>query len=162
MEYFSTLKLDETDLALLNLLQEDAKMKHKELATALGLTITPIYERIKRLEKSGIIKQYVTLLDPQKIGKELVGFSMVTLEKHAQDYLEAFEQAVIKIDEVMECYHLAGQYDYLLKVVVQDMNAYQRFVVKKLSVIKNVGQVHSSFALSTLKSTTAFVLKNKK
>ncbi|WP_343030510.1 Lrp/AsnC family transcriptional regulator, partial [Fulvivirga aurantia] len=147
-----------TDLALLRLLQQDAKMKHKELAAELGLTITPIYERIKRLEKSGVIKQYVTLLDPAKIGKELISFSMVTLEKHSQTYLKEFEKAAMKIEEVMECYHLAGEYDYLLKVVVKDMNSYQQFIVNKLSAINNVGQVQSSFALSTLKATTAYAL----
>ncbi|MEP2773277.1 MAG: Lrp/AsnC family transcriptional regulator [Fulvivirga sp.] len=158
MENFSSLKLDETDLALLRLLQQDAKMKHKELAAELGLTITPIYERIKRLEKSGVIKQYATLLDPVKIGKELICFSMVTLEKHSQAYLKEFEAKVMQIAEVMECYHLAGEYDYILKVVVKDMNQYQQFIVDKLSAINNVGQVQSSFALSTLKSTTAYVL----
>ncbi|MTI20713.1 Lrp/AsnC family transcriptional regulator [Fulvivirga sp. RKSG066] len=145
-------------MALLRLLQQDAKMKHKELAAELGLTITPIYERIKRLEKSGVIKQYVTLLDPAKIGKELISFSMVTLEKHSQTYLKEFEKAAMKIEEVMECYHLAGEYDYLLKVVVKDMNSYQQFIVNKLSAINNVGQVQSSFALSTLKATTAYAL----
>ncbi|MDX1630222.1 MAG: Lrp/AsnC family transcriptional regulator [Fulvivirga sp.] len=152
------MKLDETDIALLNLLQHDAKMKHKELAIALGLTITPVYERVKRLERAGVIKQYVTLLDPNKIGKELVGFAMVTLEKHSMTYLQAFEKAVQEIHDVLECYHLAGEYDYLIKVAVKDMNAYHQFVVNRLSAIKNVGQVHSSFALSTLKSTTAFAL----
>lgn len=158
MEYFSSVKLDTIDLQLLNLLQDDAKMKHKELAAALGLTITPVYERIKRLEKSGIIKQYATLLDPKKIGKQLICFCMVTLEKHSQEYLKAFEKAITPIGEVMECYHLAGEYDYLLKVVVEDMNNYQSFIVNKLSAIANVGQVQSSFALSTLKAETAFRL----
>ena len=158
MENFSSVKLDETDLALLRLLQQDAKMKHKELAAELGLTITPIYERIKRLEKSGVIRQYATLLDPVKIGKELICFSMVTLEKHSQAYLKEFEAKVMQIAEVMECYHLAGEYDYILKVVVKDMNQYQHFIVDKLSAINNVGQVQSSFALSTLKSTTAYSL----
>lgn len=158
MENFSSVKLDAIDLKLLNLLQQDAKMKHKELAAALGLTITPIYERIKRLEKAGVIKQYATLLDPVKIGKELICFSMVTLEKHSQAYLKEFEAKVMQIAEVMECYHLAGEYDYILKVVVKDMNQYQQFIVDKLSAINNVGQVQSSFALSTLKATTAYVL----
>lgn len=158
MENFSAVKLDAIDLKLLNLLQQDAKMKHKELAAALGLTITPIYERIKRLEKAGVIKQYATLLDPVKIGKELICFSMVTLEKHSQAYLKEFEAKVMEIAEVMECYHLAGEYDYILKVVVKDMNQYQQFIVDKLSAINNVGQVQSSFALSTLKATTAYVL----
>ena len=158
MENFSSIKLDATDIELLNLLQRDAKMKHKELAAALGLTITPIYERIKRLEKAGVIKQYATLLDPVKVGKELICFSMVTLEKHSQAYLKEFEAKVMEITEVMECYHLAGEYDYILKVVVKDMNQYQQFIVNKLSAINNVGQVQSSFALSTLKATTAYSL----
>ena len=158
MENFSSVKIDATDIELLNLLQRDAKMKHKELAAALGLTITPIYERIKRLEKAGVIKQYATLLDPVKVGKELICFSMVTLEKHSQAYLKEFEAKVMEITEVMECYHLAGEYDYILKVVVKDMNQYQQFIVNKLSAINNVGQVQSSFALSTLKATTAYSL----
>jgi Lrp/AsnC family leucine-responsive transcriptional regulator len=158
MENFSFTKLDQTDLALLNMLQKDAKMTHKELAIALNLTITPVHERIKRLEKTGVIAKYVTLLEPNKIDKELTCFSMVTVEKHSQSYLQQFAEAVVKIEEVMECFHLAGEYDYLLKVVVKDMNAYHDFVVNKLSIINNVGQVHSSFALSILKSSTAFHL----
>jgi Lrp/AsnC family leucine-responsive transcriptional regulator len=158
MENFSYTKLDQTDLALLNLLQQDAKTTHKELAIALNLTITPVYERIKRLEKTGVIAKYVTLLEPTKIEKNLTCFSMVTVEKHTQSYLQQFADEVIKIEEVMECFHLAGEYDYLLKVVVKDMNAYHNFVVNKLSIINNVGQVHSSFALSILKSTTSFHL----
>jgi len=158
MEYFSSIKLDTIDLSILNLLQRDSKIKNKEIAAELGLTITPIYERIKRLEREGIIKQYVTLLEYNKVGKHLMGFSMVTLEKHSHSFLDEFEKSAAEIPEVMECYHLAGQYDYLLKVLVEDMNAYQQFVVNKLSVIQNVGQVHSSFALSIVKSTTAVAL----
>jgi len=159
MEYFSSIKLDTIDLSILNLLQRDSKIKNKEIAAELGLTITPIYERIKRLEREGIIKQYVTLLEYNKVGKHLMGFSMVTLEKHSHSFLDEFEKSAAEIPEVMECYHLAGQYDYLLKVLVEDMNAYQQFVVNKLSVIQNVGQVHSSFALSIVKSTTAVAFR---
>lgn len=158
MEHLSLLKLDQTDLKLLNLLQKDAKMKHKELAAQLGLTVTPVYERIKRLEKTGVIKQYVALLDGKKVDRELVAFSMVKLEKHTLENLEIFESKVMEIPEVLECYHIAGEYDYILKVAVKDMNAYQEFAVKKLSTIKNIATVQSSFAMSVLKNSTAFAL----
>ncbi|ELR72350.1 Transcriptional regulator, AsnC family [Fulvivirga imtechensis AK7] len=158
MEHLSFLKLDKIDFKLLNLLQHDAKMKHKELAAELGLTVTPVYERIKRLEKTGIIRKYVTLLDNNKVERELIAICMVKLEKHTLDNLKLFEEQTVKIPEVLECYHLAGEYDYMLKVVVKDMNAYQEFAVKKLSVIKNIATVQSSFAMSVLKDTTALVL----
>ncbi|MBL6449744.1 Lrp/AsnC family transcriptional regulator [Fulvivirga sp. 29W222] len=158
MENVSFLKLDQIDLRLLDLLQRDAKMKHKELAAELNLTVTPVYERIKRLERTGVIKKYVALLDGEKIGCELIAFCMVKLEKHSLPNLQVFEKKILNIPEILECFHLAGEYDYILKVVVKDMNAYQEFTVKKLSVIEGVAIIHSSFAMSVLKSTTAYPL----
>lgn len=158
MENVSFLKLDQLDLKLLSLLQQDAKMKHKELAARLDLTVTPVYERVKRLERTGVIKQYVALLDRQKIDRDLIAFCMVKLEKHTLTNLKIFEAQVLKIPEILECFHLAGEYDYILKVAVKDMNAYQEFTVKKLSIIEGVANIHSSFAMSVLKSTTAYPL----
>ncbi|UII34414.1 Lrp/AsnC family transcriptional regulator [Fulvivirga ulvae] len=158
MENISFLKLDELDLKLLSLLQRDGKMKHKELASELNLTVTPVYERIKRLERTGVIQKYVAILDREKIGRELIAFCMVKLEKHSLPNLQVFEKRILNIPEILECFHLAGEYDYILKVAVKDMNAYQEFTVKKLSVIEGVATIHSSFAMSVLKSTTAYTL----
>lgn len=150
--------MDAIDQKILEKLQENAKLTNKELAAVLGLSITPVYERIKKMEREGIIRRYVALVSPDKVDKKLLGFCMVKLEKHTTLLLKAFEQAMQNIPEVMECYHMAGPSDYLLKLQVKDMNAYQQFIVKKLAALENVGHVESSFSMSVIKHTTAIHL----
>lgn len=149
---------DETDKRILAALQKDARLNTKEIAHKAGLTVTPTYERLKKIEKTGVIKAYVTLLDRDMIGKTLVVFCNVSLQLHSKPLLSKFETAVNKIDEVMECYHVAGTYDYLLKVVTGDMKSYQHFLTNKLAVIENIANVHSSFVMTEMKYKTAYTI----
>ncbi len=148
------IQLDDTDKAILRLLQKDGKYTNKEIAARLQLTTTPVFERIKRLEREGIIRKYVALADRKKIGLGLVSYCNVSLKEHATEYLARFEKDVQSLREVVECYHIAGMFDYLLKVVVKDMDTYQQFVSKKLAAIENIGRVQSSFVMTEVRNST--------
>ncbi len=145
-------KIDATDRRILQLLQKDGKIKIKEIAHELNMSNTPIFERIKRLEKEGLILGYSTTLDKEKLGFKLVAFCSVTLERHHKEYLGQFETDVIEIPEVIECYHIAGMFDYLLKVYVKDMTDYQLFITQKLASLPNIGKVRSSFVMTEIKN----------
>ncbi|MDG2226743.1 MAG: Lrp/AsnC family transcriptional regulator [Flavobacteriales bacterium] len=147
--------IDKIDVSLLNLLQSNTKLNTKELAQKVGLSVTPTYERIKRLEKEGYIKQYVAILDRKLIDKNLMVISFVSLILHSNDMQIEFEKSVIEYPEVIECFHVTGNYDYQLKVIVSDMEEYQAFIKNKLSSINNIANVQSSFVMSSLKDTTA-------
>jgi len=147
--------IDKIDVSLLNLLQSNTKLNTKELAQKVGLSITPTYERIKRLEKEGYIKQYIAILDRKLINKNLMVISFVSLILHSRDMQIEFEKSVIEYLEIIECFHVTGSYDYQLKVVVSDMEEYQSFIKNKLSSINNIANVQSSFVMSSLKDTTA-------
>lgn len=151
--------LDKTDIRLLELLQADARLTTKELADKLGKSITPVYERKKRLENEGFITRYTAIVDKNKIGKSLVAFTNVQLRQHAQQILLNFEKTIVKFEEVMECYHMTGVYDYLLKVAVTDMSAYQDFIVNKLAKLTDIGTVQSSFVMTEVKHETAYKIK---
>lgn len=150
--------IDATDRRILNLLQENAKYTNKEVAAQLGMSITPVYERIKRLEEQGYITDYRAIVSKKLLGYHLVAYCNVQLKEHAQDYLTQFETQVLQLKEVIECYHIAGMYDYLLKVVLFDMEAYQQFIVNKLARLPNIGNVQSAFVMSEIKSSTALSL----
>jgi Lrp/AsnC family leucine-responsive transcriptional regulator len=152
--------LDQTDQSILQLLQADARLTNKEIADKLGKSISPIYERIKWLEQEGYIKGYIALTDRSKLGLQLVAFTNVQLKEHAQTLLHAFERDVVKLPEVLECYHMTGVYDYLLKVVVADMNHYQDFIVNKLAKLPNIGTVQSSFIMTEVKYQLAYPTDN--
>lgn len=143
--------LDAIDKKILNHLQQNSKSNIKEIALKIGLTQTPTYERIKRLEKSGIIEQYIAVLNKGKVGYTVEVFCQVTLLVHAKKLINRFETAVEKMDEVIECFHVAGNYDYLLKVIVKDMNSYQFFLKNKLSVLDSVSNVQSTFVMTSTK-----------
>jgi DNA-binding Lrp family transcriptional regulator len=143
---------DETDLQILKLLQKDAKMTVKQLSEKLHLTPTPIFERIKKLEKHGFISSYQAILDRQLLGLTMLVFCNVTLQEHQAERLTQFESDVQKLPEVLACYHIGGQDDYLLKVCVKNMGAYHLFVSKTLASLKNIGKVHSSFVMSEVKA----------
>ncbi len=147
---------DKIDHAILQLLQHDARLTNKEIADKLGKSVSPVYERIKGLEREGFIQRYVALVDRKMLGLHLVAFTNVQLQQHAQAMLHAFEREVVKLQEVMECYHMTGVYDYLLKVVVTDMNSYQDFIVNKLAKLPNIGTVQSSFMMTEVKYQLAY------
>ena len=153
------MKFDSIDRQLLTLLQDDCKQTNKELSAKLGLSVTAVYERIKKLEREGVISKYVSLLNKEKLGLGFVVFCQIKLVKHAKDYLTEFEREVIQLDEVLECYHVSGDYDYLLKVIVKDMQHYRQFMVTKLTTIKHIGSTHSSFNINEVKHTTSIYLE---
>ncbi|RED49544.1 Lrp/AsnC family transcriptional regulator [Seonamhaeicola aphaedonensis] len=145
---------DATDKKLLEFLQKDSKQTNKELSNKLNLSVTAVYERIKKLEKAGFIQGYVALVDKQKVEKNFIVFCHIKLVQHIQEYVVSFEREVAKLNEVLECYHLSGDYDYLLKVLVSDMSAFREFMVKKLTTLKHIGSTHSMFVINEVKHTT--------
>ena len=149
------MKLDEIDLKILRLLQKDAKSTNKALSANLALSVTAVYERIKKLEKTGFIQGYVALVSKEKVDKSFVAFCHVKLVQHTQDNVKQFEREVIAIDEVLECYHLSGDYDYLLKVHVKDMESYRKFMIEKLTNLNHIASTHSMFMINEVKHTTA-------
>ncbi len=149
---------DEIDRKLLALLQNDSKQTNKALSIKLGLSVTAVYERVKKLESSGVISNYVALVNKKKVNKGFMAFCHVKLVQHSQDLVVKFEREVAKLEEVLECYHISGDYDYLLKVLVQDMEAFREFMVKKLTRIDHIGSTHSMFMISEVKHTTTITL----
>ncbi len=152
---FAIMIFDATDKQLLTLLQRDSKQTNKELSNALNLSVTAVYERIKKLEKEGYINKYVALINKEKVQKAFVAFCHIKLVKHSQNYVVQFEKKVEGLEEVLECYHISGDYDYLLKIMVKDMQAYRDFMVKKLTTIDHIGSTHSTFMINEVKHTTA-------
>lgn len=150
--------LDVIDKQLLDLLQRDSKQTNKELSNKLSLSTTAVYERIKKLERSGVISKYVALVEKKKIDKAFVTFCSIKLLQHSKDYVIQFEREVARLDEVLECYHISGDYDYLLKVIVSDMEAFREFMVKKLTTISHIGSTHSAFMINEVKHTTAITI----
>lgn len=149
------MKLDEIDKILLQRLQEDAKVNVKELAAELNMTKTPIYERIKRYEREGVIQKYVAVLDHQKANNtSIVVFCTVLLESQKLDAIQKFSQSIAQIPEVIECYLMGGSSDFMLKVVVKDLNAYHLFSSMKLAALENVKQISSAFVLNEIKHST--------
>ena len=135
--------IDETDLQILKTLQNNAKLTTKELADAVHLTPTPVFERQKRLERQGYIKKYVAILDPEKLGLGLMVFCKVKLKQINHEIADAFTRRIMRIPEVTECYNTSGAYDYLLKVRARDMKQYQEFILTKLGDIESVTAVPS-------------------
>lgn len=143
--------LDEIDQKIVSILKADGKLGTKEIANQIGLTNTPTYERIRRLEKRGVIKSYAAIIDKKKQGLTLNVLCNVQLKSHAAEYLSEFEAAIIQLTEITDCFHIAGNFDYLLKITVKDMDAYSIFVKEKLAVIPHIATVQSSFIMRTLK-----------
>jgi len=149
------MKLDRIDLQLINLLQEDCNQPIKELAQQLNLTIAPVHERIKKLERNGLIKRYVAIVDIELINKSLINYCIVNITRHQIDLLKEFEQVVREMDEVLECYRISGKYDYLLKVVSRDMAEYQEFVINRLSTLDMIANINSQFVMNCVKYKTS-------
>ena len=150
--------LDATDKKLINLLQNDCKQTTKQLSLQLNLSITAIYERIKKLENNKVIAKYVAIINKNKIEKSFLVFCHIKLIQHSKEYVTTFENEILKLEEVSECFHVSGDYDYILKIYVKDMEAYRNFMVKKLTAIKYIGSTHSTFAIEQVKNTTAINL----
>jgi Lrp/AsnC family transcriptional regulator, leucine-responsive regulatory protein len=153
--------LDETDWRILAALQEDARLTNADLAGRVFLSPSPCLRRVRDLEQAGLIRRYVTLLNPLKLGLTVSVFIQVSLEKQMRGALDTFESSVLARDEVMECYLMTGDADYLLRVVVSDMQSLERFIVDYLAKIPGVSNIRSSFALKQVKYKTALPLPTK-
>lgn len=146
--------LDSIDKKLLGLLQKDCKQTNKQLSVQLNLSSTAVYERTRKLEKSGVITRYVAVIDKNKVNRSFVALCQIKLTQHTKEYLVKFEKEVAELSEVMECYHVSGEYDYLLKVCVRDMTAFREFMVTKLTTLHHIGSTQSSFVISEVKNET--------
>lgn len=146
--------LDSTDLGILNLLQQNGRLTNKELAHNLNRTISPIFDRRRRLEELGYIKRYVAILDWEKISSGIVAFPQIILNTHNEGALSSFQKSVVALPEVLECYHITGNYDFMLKIIIPDMQAYNVFLRQKIATLENVGNVHSSLVISQSKAET--------
>lgn len=152
-------KLDTFDSQILNLLQNDAAMAAKDIATLIGLSVSPTYERIKRLKQEGYIEKYVALVNREKLGKHLLVLCTVTLKQQSLQTLKAFEETITSYKEVLEVLCIAGSNDYQLKIAVRDVNDYHDFVMKHLSSFSTISNLNSSFVLKEIKRETAFEVR---
>lgn len=152
-------KFDKTDAEILNMLQRNAKLTNKEIASELNLTTTPVYERIKRLEKDGLISRYVAIVDQKRVGLPLTAFCHITLKTVSNEAMRTFEENIEKLIEVNECHYIAGAYDYLLKIIIADMPSFQVFIKNKLATLSNIAQVQSAFVMTTIKEDTSVFLE---
>ena len=149
-------RIDEIDLKILRILQKDSKKTTKEVSELLNLSASPVYERIRRLEKNGYIKKYVALLDKRLVNKPITAICMVSLRYHNEGFIEKFERQIKALKEVQECYHMAGKVDFFLKINLGDLDEYHEFVRLKLSKIENIGVLESYFVLKEMYSTTEY------
>ncbi|WP_341913815.1 Lrp/AsnC family transcriptional regulator [Ferrovibrio terrae] len=147
--------LDQIDRKIIKALQDNARLSSQELSERVGISTSPCWRRVKALEEAGVITRYVTLVDPESLGLSISIFTNVSLDKQIETALETFQKAVRKRPEVMECYLMTGDFDYLLRVVVGSLHDYERFLLDHLTKIPGVASIKSSFALKQVKYTTA-------
>ena len=146
--------MDNIDKKILQLLQKNARLTYKEIGDQINLSQTPVFDRIKRMETSGVIEKYVTILNKRSLGKTMTVYSQVTLNNQTVDVSSKFDQAMGELPEVVECHFVSGSFDYLLKIIVPDMESYHAFHQKKLSIIPGVAQINSFFVMNEVKSTS--------
>ena len=147
--------LDILDKSILSHLQSDSKITTKELSVHLGLSATAVYERVRKMERKGIIEAYAVRINKKLVDLGFVVFCQIKLKEHRHEYLVKFEREVIKFKEVLECYNVSGDYDYLLKITVKDMEAYHQFLNDKLTYLDHIGSAHSTFIINEVKNTHA-------
>ncbi len=150
--------LDKIDLEILNEIQENSKITHKQLSLKLNLSPTAVFERIKKLERTGIIKGYSAILSRKALGKELMVFSHIKLERHSQQNITEFENQINFLKEVHECFHVSGDYDFILKMSFSDMDSYRDFLVNKLTIIPCIASSHSIFVIDEVKNEVGYRL----
>ena len=144
--------LDETDLLLLKILGNNSSNTIKELAAQVNLSASPVFERVKRLENEGYIKKYIALFNPEKFNQGFIVFCNIRLKQHDRTIGHSFVEDILKIDEVVECYNISGDYDFILKVYAKDMKHYQDFVFNKLGSVESIGSTHSTFVMAEIKN----------
>ncbi|WP_026934034.1 Lrp/AsnC family transcriptional regulator [Christiangramia echinicola] len=152
------MKIDALDKRILNHLQQDSKKTNKEISNDLGLSVTAVYERIRKMERAGVIRGHVALLNPEMVEKGFMVLCQIKLTQHKKDFLTKFEKEVTSLPEVIECLHVSGDFDYILKVLVKDMDAYREFLVTKLTTLDHIGSTKSIFTISKVKQTTEIIL----
>ena len=149
--------LDKTDVSILRLLQQNARISIREIAEKVHLSTTPVHERIRRMEQSGVIKQYVTLLDGAKVKKGLMVICYLSLRQHSKTAGAKFIKAIMEMNEITECLTISGEFDFMLKVVAENMDDYYNFHVNKLGQLDNIGNVQSVFVMGVVKHTHQLV-----
>ncbi|WP_242205262.1 Lrp/AsnC family transcriptional regulator [Aestuariivivens insulae] len=158
IEKKSVLQLDTVDMRILKILQAKSNLTIKELAAKVDLSPTPVFERVKKLERAGYIKNYVAVLDAEKLNKGLMVFCNISLKEHTRKIGNQFVEGILALPEVVECYNISGDYDFFLKIRVSDMKEYQSFVLDRLGNIPGVGSAHSTFVMGEIKHTYAIPL----
>ena len=154
-EYFPMEELDKIDIEILRILQRNANLTTKELATMVNLSPSPVFERQKRLEREGYIEKYVAVVNPHKVGNGFIVLCNIRLKQHNREYGNQFMEAISRIEEVTECYNTSGDYDFMMKIYVKDMQHYQDFVLNTLGVIDCIGSLHSIFVIGEVKNACA-------
>lgn len=152
------MKLDQIDLELLNYLQEDSKQTTKELSVKLGMSVTAVFERIKKLERNEVIQRYVAILDKNKIERAFVVVTLVKIKTHSKEAILEFEKKISEMPEVLECFHVSGEYDYVLKISIKDMEDYRDFMISKLTSLDEVSSTQSMFTIKEVKNSTVYKL----
>ena len=152
------IQLDNLDVKILEFLQENSRITMKEMAARLNSSTTPVFDRIKKLERNGVIAKYVALINPRKIDKKLIAFVSVSMKEHGKAALDAFSERIDAYAEIVECHHITGQADFLLKVITEDIESYNTFITERLSQIPDIAHVNSSFSLSTRKDINTYYL----
>jgi DNA-binding Lrp family transcriptional regulator len=155
--YASPVVLDEKDRAILRILQENAKATVREIANKVHLSATPVHERIKRMEDTGVIRQYAALVNYTKVKKGLMIICYVSLKEHNKKSGAKFIKTINELPEVIECYNISGEFDFMLKVIVENMDAYYDFHVNKLGQLENIGHMQSTFVMGVIKQTHQLV-----
>ncbi|MFV8224523.1 Lrp/AsnC family transcriptional regulator [Christiangramia aquimixticola] len=152
------MQLDELDKRILRHLQQDSKKTNKEISNDLRLSVTAVYERIRKMERAGIISKYVALVNPESVEKGFMVLCQIKLIQHKKAFLTKFEKEITGLPEVIECLHVSGDYDYILKVLVKDMDAYREFMVTKLTNLDHIGSTKSIFTINKVKQSTMISL----
>lgn len=150
--------IDNTDMKILRQLQENSNITTKELARKVNLSPTPVFERVKQLEKKGFIKKYMAVLDTEKLNRGFVVFCNIKLKQHSKAYGQQFMQEIMEIDEITECYNISGEFDFMIKVYVRDMKEYQDFVLNRLGLIDSIGSLQSTFVMAETKHTYGIII----
>lgn len=148
------MKLDSINRSILNILQDDGSITNSELAQRIGLSPASTIERVRKLEKEGVIRKYCAMVAPEKIGKNVIVFVEIVTENHHREAMNRFIDAVKEVDEVLECYHISGDSDFLIKVMADDIADYERIALERLAVLPNLGKIRSHFVLSPVKLGT--------
>lgn len=148
------MKIDNIDKQILNLLQENARITNVELASKVGISPPAMLERVKRLEKGGFLKKYIAVINPDKLGKNIIALISVWLSAHQLRSIDSFTKQINKFEEVLECYHIAGEEDFILKIMSNSIKDVEDFLLKKLTKIQGVSKVNTKFVLSTVKYET--------